>query len=81
MPASTTTISLELDRRQSDGIDVSLMWNRVSGALTVTVFDVKTGDYFELPAPAESALDVFRHPFAYAAHRGVYLQEEPALAA
>jgi hypothetical protein len=80
MTASTATMSQELDRRQNDGVDVSLLWNRATGALTVTVFDSKSGDYFELLAPADNALDVFKHPFAYAARRRVF-QEEPALAA
>jgi hypothetical protein len=30
------------------------------------VEDSRAGVSFELPAPAEKALDVFEHPFAYA---------------
>jgi hypothetical protein len=32
----------------------------------VAVADSRSGESFEVPAPAEKALDVFRHPFAYA---------------
>ncbi len=67
----TGSIITELARRTSDGIDVVLHWDRASGGLAVTVSDLGTGDWFELAAPPESALDVFHHPFAYAAFRGV----------
>lgn len=36
--------------------------------MTVAVTDTKTGDAFELPVrEGERALDVFHHPYAYAA--------------
>jgi hypothetical protein len=57
----------ELHHRSADGIEVSLLWSRVNNALTVSVEDSRSGVSFELPAPAEKALDVFEHPFAYAA--------------
>lgn len=56
----------ELARRSAHGIDVSLLWDRAIGDLTVSVHDARTGDYFELPAHPGNALDVFNHPFAYA---------------
>ena len=57
----------ELHHRSGDGIEVSLLWSRVTNALTVAVEDSRSGQSFVLPAPAEKALDVFEHPFAYAA--------------
>jgi hypothetical protein len=63
----TDTTYTELHHRSADGIEVSLLWSRVTNALTVAVEDSRSGVSFELPAPAESALDVFEHPFAYAA--------------
>jgi hypothetical protein len=33
----------------------------------VAVADSRSGESFEVQAPAEKALDVFQHPFAYAA--------------
>ena len=52
---------------QSDGIEVALWWNRISGDLTVSVRDRMTGDSFDVPAARHDALDVFNHPYAYAA--------------
>lgn len=57
----------ELDHRSADGIEVSLLWSRMTNLLTVAVADSRSGESFEVHAPAEKALDVFRHPFAYAA--------------
>jgi hypothetical protein len=57
----------ELDHRSADGIEVSLLWSRPTNRLLVAVEDSRSGESFELPVPAEKALDVFQHPFAYAA--------------
>lgn len=67
----TGTTTTELARRANGGLEVSLVWSRADGHLAVVVSDLGTGDSFELAAPPESALDVFHHPFAYAARRGV----------
>jgi hypothetical protein len=62
----------ELDHRQADGIDVWLLWNEATGGVVVSVFDAKGAEAFEIPVcSGERALDVFYHPFAYAAHRRV----------
>lgn len=78
-----TRNSTELANRAGDGVEVSLLWDRTASRLTVTVADSRTGDRFELPAHPENALDVFHHPYAYAAFNGVeYSCERPvALAA
>lgn len=57
----------ELARRWSDGLDVRLFWDSRDDRLTVSVADRRSGDFFELPAPREAALEVFNHPYAYAA--------------
>ena len=58
----------ELDSRVSDGIHVRLVWFRRSNRVAVEVDDAKTGDAFTVEVGArERALDVFHHPFAYAA--------------
>jgi hypothetical protein len=60
----------ELDYRVSDGIEVSLLWDRDTNEVVVAVVDTRLGDAFEVPVePEQSALDVFRHPFAYQATR------------
>jgi hypothetical protein len=63
----TDTTLTELHHRATDGIEVSLLWSRLTNALTVAVEDSRSGMSFVLPAPADNALDVFEHPFAYAA--------------
>jgi YD repeat-containing protein len=62
----------ELAHRQADGIDVRLLWNGDSNTLSVVVLDSKTHDSFELVLDEhDRPLDVFDHPYAYAAHRGL----------
>ena len=58
----------ELSFREGDGIQVQLLWIPATNAVTVIVSDTRTGESFEIDAPPAKALDVFRHPFAYAAH-------------
>jgi hypothetical protein len=70
MSATTTQIE-ELASRESAGIQVSLFWSREGNALSVVVRDNRTGEEFSLAAEPGEAMDVFRHPFAYAARRGV----------
>jgi hypothetical protein len=57
----------ELDYRESDGIEVLLLWSRADGSLVVAVRDGRTAERFELLVGPEQALDAFQHPFAYAA--------------
>ena len=68
----------ELMSRESNGISVSLFWNREDDSLTVCVFDAASESAFELEVGASSPLDVFHHPFAYAAHRGLLPSPWPA---
>ena len=56
----------ELARRNSNGLDVALLWSRQTNRLVVVVADDTTGDHFTVDAPNGQALDVFNHPFAYA---------------
>jgi hypothetical protein len=56
----------ELAFRTSGGLQVSLLWERLSNAPVVAVFDRRQGHYFEVPVkPGQDPLDVFRHPYAY----------------
>jgi hypothetical protein len=70
----------ELASRASNGIEVALLWNRRSDEMRVCVTDAHTGVYFELAAERNNALDVFHHPYAYAAARGIAYDEGPAAA-
>ena len=63
----TTPETRELAARESDGIHVLLLWHPHENALTVSVEDARIGDRFQVAVGPEHALDVFYHPFAYAA--------------
>jgi hypothetical protein len=70
----------ELTSRTTNGITVRLLWTRSTNLVTVTVDDVANGDYFELIlGEYDRALDVFHHPFAHAAARGLDFDEGRAL--
>ena len=62
----------ELNSRISDGLVVRLLWRCVDGSLFVAVTDNGRGEEFYVEVRDRSrALDVFHHPYAYAAHHGV----------
>jgi hypothetical protein len=68
--ATSPSVTRELDSRTSDGIHVRLLWHPRDEHLSVAVDDAKTGETFELPVRHDDrALDVFHHPYAYAARR------------
>jgi len=58
--------------RESNGITVTLLWNRATNLVTIAVADAASDDYFELVLDEhEPALEFFNHPFAHAAARGL----------
>jgi hypothetical protein len=62
----------ELESRETNGITVRLFWSRLTNLVTITVDDAANGDHFELVLDEhDRALDVFHHPFAHAAARGI----------
>ena len=62
----------ELAFRSYDGMAVALLWHPANDLLSVVVCDSRTGETFELVLDRDDrAMDVFHHPFAYAAHRGL----------
>jgi hypothetical protein len=62
----------ELVSRETNGITVRLLWSRSTNLVTVAVDDGANDDYFELVLDDhDRALDVFHHPFAHAAARGI----------
>ena len=66
-----STDTHELDHRETDGVEVSLLWTRSTNAVTVLVRDAKSGDEFDLAVDAADARDAFDHPYAYAARNGI----------
>lgn len=57
----------ELDSRLLDGLHVRLWWDPEASLVWVSVLDTRSGDAFSVEVKeGQRALDVFRHPFAYA---------------
>ena len=71
----------ELTRRESNGIAVALLWRRADDRVKVTVSDETTETRFEIDVADASPMDVFHHPYAYAAFRGIDAEPAAELAA
>ena len=72
MAASAPTSTHELHSRVNDGIHVQLLWRTHDDHLWVAVNDHKQDQEFSIVVrDRKRALDVFHHPFAYAAHYGI----------
>ena len=77
MTIPTNTIR-ELAQRRNDGLDIRLLWDSATDRVSVALHDGKTGEGFEVEVgPGERALDVFHHPFAYAAFRDAAKKRSP----
>jgi hypothetical protein len=75
MTAETFTTVRELNSRVSNGIQVRLLWRELDDSVWVVVVDTRSGHRFRVEVAAdERPRDVFEHPFAYAATRGVETQ-------
>jgi len=62
----------ELAERHAGTTEVALLWSKRTHRAAVAVLDEGTGDYFELEIGAQhDPLDLFNHPYAYAASRGL----------
>jgi hypothetical protein len=61
----------ELLSRDSDGLEVLLLWSSSTDRVKVTVVDSKLELDFELHVAGADALDAFHHPFAFAAAEGM----------
>lgn len=64
----------ELAYRESDGIEVTLLWCACHDTVAVQVADHGGDNLFEVVVAREQALDAFYHPYAYAAQRGLEYQ-------
>ena len=72
MTAESLTSIRELDSRLASGVQVRLLWRKVDDQLWVAVLDPRTGHGFCIRVREdERPLDVFNHPYAYAALRHV----------
>ena len=61
----------ELAYRENDGVAVALLWQSSTNSLTVSVLDLRNEDGFDLDVDPVDALEVFNHPYAYAAFAGL----------
>lgn len=69
----------ELAQRKTGAVEIALVWHMVTDTLSVSVKDASNGTEFRPLVEAAEAMDVFHHPYAYAASRGVeYWQEDRA---
>lgn len=57
---------LELDARRAGGIDVELLWDPRTRGLSVVAHDTSNDETITIYVEPDQALEVFRHPFAYA---------------
>ena len=72
MTESAPATTHELHSRVIDGIHVRLLWRSDDNHLWVSVTDTKRREQFGVAVRDRAlALDVFHHPYAYAAHYGV----------
>ena len=62
----------ELSSRSENGVDVALVWQQHDDTAFVVVVDHRTNEAFVLDVHEnDNALELFHHPYAYAAHRRV----------
>ena len=72
----------ELAERHAGTVEVALLWSKRAHRAAVAVLDEGNGDYFELEiGEDDDPLDLFNHPYAYAASRGLTPTENRQLAA
>lgn len=60
----------ELDHRNDDGLEVTLLWSARTGKVFVTLEDARTSERFHFAVDPSAALDAFRHPYVYSRRRG-----------
>ncbi len=72
MTVTPITSVRELDARVNDGIHIRLLWCERDRQVSVAVTDTKSGEAFSIEvSDSERAMDVFHHPYAYAAWHGI----------
>jgi hypothetical protein len=75
MTTHTLTAMTELHSRMNDGIQVRMLWREQDNGVFVAVHDTRDARSFLLEVrEGEHALDVFHHPYAYAAWHGIDTQ-------
>lgn len=67
----------ELDRRSADGVDVLLVWEPQTNAVSIVVVDQRTRVQFRVEVDPAQALDAFYDPFEH----GSDLAHDPCVVA
>jgi hypothetical protein len=57
----------ELAHRRSANLEVTLLWNRLSHRVWISIYDVASDEQTAAVVPEDRALDAFNHPYAYVA--------------
>ena len=57
---------VELDTRETDGLTISLEWDRDTDTTQIVLTDLRASSQIAFPVPRRRAGDAFRHPFTYA---------------
>jgi hypothetical protein len=57
----------ELAQRRAANLEVTLLWNRRSGRVWISIYDLANEEHASAEVPDERALDAFNHPYAYLA--------------
>jgi len=61
----------ELAVRESDGVEVSLLWSRTADRVRIVVIGLGLDSALDFDVAGEDALAAFHHPYAYAAALGL----------
>lgn len=69
----------ELDRRMSDGIEVTLLWNSHTGRVSVAIEDARRDESFEFEVAPSQARAAFAHPYAHAPARTTVAPATPSI--
>ena len=56
---------VELDTRETDGLTVSLEWDRDTGATQIVVQDARDASVTVVGVPNTDAADAFHHPYVF----------------
>ena len=64
-PTAAEVAERELAYRRNGALDIYLLWQPADDAVKIRVEDLRTGVRIEIDVEQRSALEAFRHPFAY----------------
>ena len=65
MPQTPASHLRQLAQRRSANLEVTLLWNRRSRRVWISIYDLANDRQHSARVPPERALDAFNHPYAY----------------